>query len=274
MGGDADAHARVLQQWAAFGAALPARPAADWAGAEQLIEAVRPALEASSAELRALLERSGVLLGWKDPLLCDLGVHRWLNNENAYSDWLAWVLEALKDAGAVLRVLGQPLTGSEGGEYEVVREVWLHKGHKSQQGRIDLLIELSEPRRVIGVEVKIGNRDYSKQKGYLASLQQPWRGGCGVLVDLREPENTYGFQFRSWREVSLALRRVIAARNEKGPVEAMVLAFVAAIEQKLLGMSSVIAMRSWQRHPIWVSRNYLDYLRRATEVDDARRSQG
>jgi len=44
-------------------------------------------------------------------------MHRWLEKENSYSDWLAWVLERLHDAKAVLKVLGIP-----DGEFDLPRE--------------------------------------------------------------------------------------------------------------------------------------------------------
>jgi hypothetical protein len=55
--------------------------------------------------LRSLLGWSAAHLKCKDPLLCDLGAHRWLEEETSYSDWLAWVLERLHCANREVPVV-------------------------------------------------------------------------------------------------------------------------------------------------------------------------
>jgi hypothetical protein len=237
----------------------------DWAAVDRLIAAVRPALIDSSEKLRDLLEKSNARLGWQDPLLCDLGVHRWLHSENAYSDWLAWALETLKeDPGAVLRVLGQEVEGNAQSKCQISREVWLPKGHEGQQGQIDLLIEFSDPLMVIGVEVKTCDENYKKQKGYLECLREKWPLAVGVLIDVKEKGDSQGFGFRSWADVSLALRSEIAARKKMDPAGGMLLGLVGAIEQNLLGMKSVLAKWSWRKEPVWVPQDIRKHLEKAT----------
>jgi hypothetical protein len=96
-----------------------------------------------------------------DPLLSDLGLHRWLakDREEAYSDWFAWALEQLGDARAVLRVLGvedQEFTSLRPEtRYQIEREAFVKEGAPGREGRIDLLIRFGEPEQaLLGVEVK------------------------------------------------------------------------------------------------------------------------
>ena len=73
-----------------------------------MIEAAEPVLLENSRRLKTLLERSNETLSpLSDPLLEDHGVHEWLSRsrEEAYSDWLAWVLKQIKEPRDVLRLL-------------------------------------------------------------------------------------------------------------------------------------------------------------------------
>ena len=73
-----------------------------------MIEAAEPVLLENSRRLKTLLERSNETLSpLSDPLLEDYGVHEWLSRsrEEAYSDWLAWVLRQIKEPRDVLRLL-------------------------------------------------------------------------------------------------------------------------------------------------------------------------
>ena len=108
-----------MEEWAAWGRrCTPSeRPLPGWSAVMVLIDAARPCLLEDSKWLRDLAEQSRDQWRFPDPLLCDLGMHRWLEKENSYSDWLAWVLERLHDAKAVLKVLGIP-----DGEFDLPRE--------------------------------------------------------------------------------------------------------------------------------------------------------
>ncbi len=103
-------HIASLVQWAELGQAYasPRLSPADWSAVDILVEAAQPRLLENSKALCELLARSTNQLKSSDPLLCDLGVHRWLESdrEESYSDWLAWVLEQLDHASVVTRVLG------------------------------------------------------------------------------------------------------------------------------------------------------------------------
>jgi hypothetical protein len=63
-----------------------------------MIRAAEPVLLSNAERLRTLLMRSNALLSpLADPLLTDCGVHEWLSRsrEEAYSDWLAWIVRQM-----------------------------------------------------------------------------------------------------------------------------------------------------------------------------------
>src|ERR1700676_2738518 len=168
-------HIAAIEQWADWGTeCAPGRPSRPvWSAVAVLIEAAQPRFVEESSALCDLLERSSDQLGFTDPLLCDLGLHRWLarDREESYSDWLAWVLEQLGDADAVLRVLGVPNPELQSlcsaGAYRVGREAFVMEGAPDREGRIDLLLHFGEPElALVGIEVKTGDKSYDKQKAH------------------------------------------------------------------------------------------------------------
>jgi len=271
-------HIAVLGQWAEWGRACSSsrqsRP--DWSAVDSLIEAAKPRLMEDSRALRELLQRSSDRLKFTDPLLCDLGLHRWLarDREEAYSDWLAWVLEQLRDAAAVLRVLGvqSPQLQSLGSEgYRVEREVYLKEGAPGYEGRIDLLIRFGKPERcLLGVEVKTWDESYEKQRGYLASLRARCPDAVGVLVAIPEVPSAilFGFQLCRWEKVALALRREVAKSDGPDVIPAMMCGFIAAIEQNLLELGNAAASRAWNRQPTWLSPQLTKYLCEALKEEN------
>lgn len=273
---DRDDHAEVLRQWAEWGQTyVSVRDSPpNLAAVLTLIEAAAPRLQEDSCALRDLLERSKNQLGWPDPLLCDLGIHRWLGKgrEEAYSDWLAWVLQQLGEADAVLRVLGVSADPKfDTRSYWVEREALVAEGAPGCVGRIDLLIHFGEPEQaVLGVEVKTWDESFEKQGGYLKSLQKPFLPAECVLVALElAKDRCFGFRLRSWRELSMALRREIArhASGHGGDImAAMMLGFVGAIEQNLLEFGIAAPRRARDKQPTLVSRELLDYLSETLEV--------
>jgi hypothetical protein len=267
-------HIAAIYQWAEWGKAYaaprPSRP--DWSAVDALIEAAQPRLLEDSKTLRELLERSRDQLKFTDPLLCDLGLHRCLakDREESYSDWLAWVLEQLGDAEAVLRVLGvrkQEYQSLCSGSYEIEREAFVKEGAPDCEGRIDLLIHFGDPEQaLIGVEVKTWDESYEKQQGYLNSLGTRCPHTKCVLVAIPDvsPDSCFGFALRRWQHVSIALRREIAAyveRHDRDIISAMMCGFVAAIELNLLEFGTAAARRAWNSQPIWLSKQLEDYLR-------------
>jgi len=274
----------VLARWAKWGGEYSrarARPLR-WSTVESLIEAAQPALADQSRDFRRLLERSATSLNLPDPLLCELGIHRWLDKETAYSDWLAWVLESLGDAGRVLRVLGVEnprfLSACRGQPFRVQREVQVKRGLPKCRGQIDLLIEFGKPAAaVLGVEVKTYDEQYEKQRGYVDSLNELCPCVECVLVananDVPD-DDLCGFRLREWRRVSIELRRAIASESgndeRRQITRAMILGFVAAVEQNMVGLGTVAARRAWRGKPTPYPTKLAEYLKEVLEVNDER----
>jgi hypothetical protein len=270
-------HIAVLELWAKWGKAYACArlPAPDWSAAEVLIEAARPRLLEDSRALRELLERSQNQLKFADPLLCDLGTHRWLakDREESYSDWLAWVLEQLGNGDAVLRVLGiqnqklQPVCSRS--KYRVEREAFVEEGSADCEGRIDLLLHFGEPEEaLVGVEVKTWDESYDKQRGYLRSLRRSCCNTECVLLAIPavSAESCFEFVPRRWQDLSMALRREIAwyvERHDRNSIAAMMCGFVAAIEQNLLEFGTAPARRAFHTppQPTLLSKPLAEYLR-------------
>jgi hypothetical protein len=200
----------------------------------------------------------------QDPLLNDLGAHRWLDKETSYSDWLAWVLERLGPS-AVFLVLGvRPLPNLElAGNCQVERESQLGKGY------IDLLIHFDGvPDYAIGVEVKTYDEQYAKQKDYLKSLKSRYGKDmpCVLIAIDEDIDQLCGFTSRPWCEVTFALRNKIAeyaGKHAEGNriVTAMMLGFVGAVEQNLLGFSPAAPRRVWNDERTLIPDDLVPYLR-------------
>jgi hypothetical protein len=139
----------VLQQWSRFGRTYASRPMSrpKWSAVERLVLAAQPYLQEKATTLRDLLIEWSGKFGMQDPFLNDLGVHRWIDKETSYSDWLAWVLERLEPS-AVFEVLDVK-PPFDPGKCVVRRESQVDKRY------IDLLIQFENLRNyAIGVEVK------------------------------------------------------------------------------------------------------------------------
>jgi len=257
---------KVLQRWALLGRKYPARRVSppDWSAVRRLIKTAEPHLLDQAGELLTLLKESKGKFGMSDPLLSDLGTHRWINKETTYSDWLAWVLEQLEPS-AVMDVLG-PLEPSfaagQATKCRVQREDQLDKRF------IDLVIQFDGlPGDAIGVEVKTDDQQYAKQKDYRKSLKaRLGRDVPCVLIAIDAPKkDLHKFTLRPWRRVTFALREKIAEYAEKKGednriVTAMMLGFVAAVEQNLLGFSPGAPCRVWRQQAALVPYELLTYL--------------
>jgi hypothetical protein len=268
-------HIATLDKWAEWGKACAPqrRSRPEWSAVGDLIEAARPHLLEDSRVLRERLERSREQLKFTDPLLCDLGLHRWLakDREEAYSDWLAWVLKKLGDADAVLRVLGvqnqEFRSLCSDGTYEIEREAFVQEGTADCEGRIDILLHFGTPEKaLVGVEVKTGDESYEKQRGYLKSLSERCLHAKGILVAIPPvpSDSCFDFELRRWQDVGVALRQEIARfvrRDSPDSTAAMMCGFLAAIEQNLLEFGTASARRAWRAEPTWLSPQLKDYLR-------------
>jgi hypothetical protein len=273
-------HIANLVQWAGWGKAY-ARPRLsrpDWSAVEILIEAAQPRLLEDSKALRELLERSIDQLKSSDPFLCDLGAHRWLetDREESYSDWLAWILEQLSQASVILRVLGVQnpkfVATCAGQPCRVEREAGVKEGRPGSSGRVDLVIHFGEPEvAVLGVEVKTFDENYEKQRGYVQSLRKFCSHvECVLVANDDVPQNRlFGFNLQTWENLSVALRQVIAGYIQShgaNAISMMMLGFVGAIEQNLLGYGIAAPRRAWENRTALFPEDLSNHLRRALEV--------
>ena len=134
----------------------------------------------------------------------------------------------------------------------VCRERVVPYGHTGHEGRLDILIDY-EDLPLLVVEVKKGGAeqaDVEKQEGYRRSLKErhPNRGLRPVLLvtSAQEATSEGDFVVRTWGEVCVELRRMAAGELKSSVPRitvALILAFVAAVEQNLLGFSSNLIRR-------------------------------
>src|SRR5438270_159785 len=108
----------ALRVWGAIGAAFRAdahNPPPDWEAVSRLMRTNRERLDVEARNLGSLFEASrNRLAPFDDPLRINLGLHRWLKSgrEEAYSDWLQWVVEQIGAPDLVYRLFDlQPPDG-------------------------------------------------------------------------------------------------------------------------------------------------------------------
>lgn len=271
----------VLRQWAGLWTEVESSRTgsldpAEWSSVQVLIEAMTSRLDMQCRRLQNLLCASNRQLApLGDPLTVDLGLHRWLaaDREEAYSDWLAWVLSQLPATRMLYGLFGlhcppelehakiQPL---------VDREPVAPFGHMGSTGRLDLLIKL-KTRTIMVIEVKTGSADESdtdKHKGYKQSVPE---GTPLVLIatDGEHPEYN-GFQLRLWASVCQELRKLIPDLiPDRGiTVAALILAFVGAVEQNLLRFHSWMADPSVVQQVGMFDSRLLDHLQGALRREE------
>ena len=209
----------------------------------------------------------------EDPFDVDLGLHRWLKDEReeAYSDWLEWVVQQILEILGPKQVfelfdLKPPEAVLESREWDVQRECCVPHGHPDQEGRLDLVIRFRE-NAIIVVEVKKGDAegaDTDKHRGYSRWIEeQNYPHKYAVLLAASAEEEDYkGFPFRSWATVCVEMRRLAIEIYKEGRAmtAAMVLAFVAAVEQNLLGFSSKIVQDICEGHLALFNVAVVDHL--------------
>lgn len=265
----------AFQRWASLGRSLTVaghRPSPTWHPVRRLIDASHEMLRADRRRLERLLEESRLQLHpLDDPLALDVGMHRWLasDREEAYSDWLQWILQELSPAQLVrlLGIMGDDANQilADSSKRQTTREVWVPHGHEESEGRLDILINWDSGAFLV-VEVKKESADDAvtdKHTGYVESfagrhtrLKEPF-----ILIATAGKHPQYdGFRLVTWDDVCLRLRWIckdlLAEKGNRKPILAiaMILAFVGAVEQNLLGYS---------RSAMFTTR-VMEYLERAT----------
>lgn len=242
---------RSLRQQVEIAASPPKRSFIDtFAG---LITQTRSLRDAEFGELSEVSRRSRERLEpLGEPMEHDLGVNRWLAGarEEAYSDWLAWLLArmTIEELACVLglpRLLSLGLDASSN-SVRADREVWVEHGHEGRVGRLDILLRVQD-RAIIALELKRGSADEAdteKQNGYIRAIEtDPAFLGRSksyvLLVTTSESDEVDGFEVRQYPILCRNLRRLAVAwiSHERLFLAAITLAVTASIETNLLRMS-------------------------------------
>lgn len=235
----------VIRIWAS----LSRSATSNWDSVSNIIRAAETDSSKQELELRRLLNESDARLGAVslcDPLHAGLGLNRWLREEReeAYSDWLEWVLRQVqalpRGAWHVLWVLGVPEkeipVAADGKSFEINREFCI------PDRRLDLFLSLVGA-LAVAVEVKKYSAEVSqtkKQAPYFEWLQQQdsiWKKAILLVTDAEE-ETSHSFARLRWSELCARLRALLPVIAQRcGTVNAaMVVAFIGAAETNLLGL--------------------------------------
>jgi hypothetical protein len=217
-----------------------------------MLQAAKAESQIADNELCLLLEESDRSLApLGDPLRVNLGLHRWLRKEReeAYSDWLNWILQQLK-TDEILNVLGisdflaphleQPVSIAAlmqrcKAKPNCDREVVI------QRGRLDIVIRFGNDALIV-IEVKKSSAEdanTAKQKDYTTWIhgqRVPYRSVL-LVVDASD-EDYKGFEPLRWDSFCVALRQMLPNIRERLGIvaTAMFVAFISAVERNLLGL--------------------------------------
>ena len=249
----------TLKVWANLyrrGAFRNPRQAGSWQAADELLRVARAADRSAREGLANSLARSSrAFAPLADPLAIEFHSHRWLSSEReeTYSDWLGWILDQIKDAGQVLKLLGvrdKKLLRVCASEKPVInREL------KIPDGRTDLVVEFGN-RLLVIVEIKTKSFDpdivREQLTRYASWIPDPRNRPNQTrhyfaAVEFVEFECPKEFEPLPWRELTLRMREqagewIQASRGKPQNggdliLAAMTLAFCGAVEQNLLGLS-------------------------------------
>ena len=268
----------TIHHWAELGrvfSALRPKRKASWKSVNRMIDATRTVRLAESAKLRhVLLESNNRLAPLTDPLLSNFDLRRWLaeEREEVYSDWLEWVVKQLPTLGDVFYVLGiaepEEIASQALSTFSTKREMLVKLAHWQSWKRLDLVIRC-EGRVLVLIEVKktsAEQADTAKQEEYFEwGKQEPERHKYFVLLAKGgERPKYYEFQLRTFEDLCRALRKrapeLIREGNMTVPTGALVLAYVGAVEQNLLGLSSGTARRVFNGEDVATGGSLVLYL--------------
>lgn len=241
---------RQAPSWSFLDRFTAPRAGATWASVGRW---VRSAVDATGPAEEELGEQRKRWRKWLAPLP-EVSDQDWrdfrplrLSREEAWSDWLAHLLTASKTGEfAHLLFLGeeaglQPL----GGGAVVAREVRIADGDR----RADILLRWKDV--AVHVEVKVGDQEFEKTFETAAALRKEYGDGVRSWLDfiLLPPADldtwesvAAGRARRSsqvvpitWRDVAVALRRVLRDGREDLAWNTWAHSFCGAVEQRILG---------------------------------------
>lgn len=233
---------QLLSRWGSLGRAL-SQEKLSWSCTRGFKDAGVSYLHEKEIIYKRLLKKSGRRFGQLgDPFEVDLGLHKWLLDarEEAYSSWLAWVLMQLCERKSVEEVFSINLDYSFDGPIRCELEEWVNEGHVGQSGRIDILVYFNEMPALL-IEVKVGDADDAdtgKQTGYAKAFGRKKTSGKSVqklLLARSGEKNKYegGFVLKKWDQICVNLRRLLPSLDLNVTHKALILAFIAAVEQNI-----------------------------------------
>jgi len=223
-------------------------------GCEQFAK-VALALESECREVRLhspIADKLGT-----DPFSLPITLHRRFQglNENAYSDWLAWVLQVLcQEVTDPIKLcewlfLGetQQTALNDKEVPNIQRESPLKKGHEGQSGRADLLVSFASKGILWHIEVKVTpaeSAELGKHIGYVESLDKEY-SGFGIrhiLLVTKSASNNYpagrdhSFAALTWAELCQRLRQIVLNTDMPTLSASIAMLFCGLVEQQLLGI--------------------------------------
>lgn len=225
---------------------------------QSLIAAYKSISDLEAKRLESVLRKSNALLSpLEDPLWTDFGAHRWLSSarEESYSDWLSWILEQIQKPELVLQLFlkKHEMVSSMNFQEPLVvnREYGISEADGTRR-RTDLEL-LYGSHKAILVEVK--KTKASEVNPAQLETQRKNRSGFShyILLANGGERSTYagGFSLMTWKELSIGFRCMVSQHVlTSKTVEAMILAFVGAVEQNLLSIPGNLAKRVAQRQVI------------------------
>ncbi len=213
-----------------------------WASVEAILEAAKVQSRQSESKLSRLLKESDRhLKPLCDPLRANIGLNRWLaaDREEAYSDWLKWILEELDSGDDVLKLLHiwspELSRACRGVSYEVERE------YQIPRGRLDIVVRFKQEALIV-IEVKKTPAEIAeieKHTGYcdwIGKETAQTKYPLLLTVGSANEEHCKGFTSLSWEDLCIGLRGILLdIQNRRGVVAAaMFVAFISAVETNLL----------------------------------------
>ena len=230
---------RVMKAWGKIGQYIEkSQRNIDWTPVGKIIKASKIFFKEEKVALKNVLKRSNNRLGGLEPFSVDLGGHRWLKEEReeAYSDWLKWILDQLGRPLLVGQVFGikNDRLSAMPGAIKVRRETRIIS-EEMKLRRTDLDIMFGN-QRAVRVEVKIRDVGYLDLQQLMDQENHPEDFPHYVfLVRSGSLEGCEGkFKVRYWKDVCLNLRRMMSRPSLVYMQKAMIMAFVGAVEQNIL----------------------------------------
>jgi hypothetical protein len=183
-------------------------------------------------------------------------------SKELYSDWLAWIIQQLPSARVVFQVLGIKSPAEYG---DCCVSACREKSILDNSRKLDVVVSLDgKPLVVVEIKKKAAEDESGKLRDY-----RKWADGNSVPymillgIEGESSDDDCGFEIRQWADVCVELRKCSGEICEKKGVlaAAMVLAFVGAVEQNLLGFSAPMAdsfSRNWPEITKHVRRSLID----------------